>query len=358
MKVLRDHKMISIEDYRQIENISVNLNCEIHGKKLDLYCKKHDIAVCVVCIPSDHKSCSSSDVISIDEASKNAKLSTSLLDLEGTISATIDNVRLCIEDREIALTNVDQDKQTISKTITDTRKNLNEYLDKLERKLLLELKSKHENCKSEIMKILIKLRQMETEVEKMKEQTLQMKRFASDLQVFLGTRQLNQVLCKKVGSLKEEIRDYTNNNMEIEVNHVISSLMNEVKQFGEIRVSEAMVELQLKDAKTDQAQIQIYGLSQSIQNVNLKLIQKFDIKESEPSIYGCVLLPDDKIIIIDDESGKLMEYNYDGQHIRDIPVSDRPDSLTLVDTDCIAVTYGLHSSDGLEWKDIKYHRCR
>ncbi|CAG2258124.1 unnamed protein product [Mytilus edulis] len=236
MKLSRDHKMISIEDYRQIENISVNLNCEIHGKKLDLYCKKHDIAVCVVCIPLEHKSCSSSDVISIDDASKNAKLSSALLDLEGTISTTIDNVKHCIKNREIALKNVDQDEQTIRKTITDTRKNLNEYLDKLERKLILDLKSKHENCKSKIVKILNHLRQMETEVEKLKEQTLQMKRFASDLQVFLGTRELNRALCKQKGSLKEEIRDYTNNNMEIEVNHVISSLMNEVKQFGEIEL--------------------------------------------------------------------------------------------------------------------------
>ncbi|XP_076090601.1 uncharacterized protein LOC143062720 [Mytilus galloprovincialis] len=341
MKVTRDHKMISIEDYRQIKNISVNLNCEIHGKKLDLYCKKHDTAVCVVCIPLDHKSCSASDVISIDEASKNAKQSTSLLDLEGTISTTIDNVNHCIKDREIALTNVDQDEKTIRKTITDTRKNLNEYLDKIERKLLLDLKSKHGNCKSEILKILDKLRQIEKEVEKLREETLQMKRFASDLQVFLGTRHLNKIMSKKIGSLKEEIRRCTKNRMEIDVNHVISSLENEIKLFGEIKVIETMANLQLKDAKFDQAQIQIHGFSQSIQNVNLKLKQKFDIKGSESPISGCIMIPDDRIIIADCYgSGKLMEYNTNGQHIRDIPVSDKAHSLTLMDTDRIAVTYG------------------
>ncbi|XP_063420949.1 uncharacterized protein LOC134706170 [Mytilus trossulus] len=341
MKVTRDHKMISIEDYRQIENISVNLNCEIHGKKLDLYCKKHDIAACVVCIHSEHKSCSSSDVISIDDASKNAKQSTSLLDLEGTFSTTTDNLKYCIKDREIALTNVDQDEQTIRKTITDTRKNLNEYLDELEKKLLLDLKSKHGHCKSKIIKILNQLRQMEKEVEILKEQTIQMKSFASDLQVFLGTRHLNKTMRKKIESLKEEIRNCTKNRMEIKVNHVINSLVNEVKLFGEIKVIETMANLQLKDAKTDQAQIQIQGLSQNIHNVSLKLKQKFDIKGPDASITGCIVLPDSRIIVADyNGCGKLMEYNNDGQHIRDIPVSDKPDSLTLVDTDCIAVTYG------------------
>lgn len=341
LKVSRDHKMISIEDYRQIENISVNLNCEIHGKKLDLYCKKHDIAVCVVCIPSEHKSCSSSDVISIDEASKNSKQSSALLDLEGTILTTMDNVKHCIKDREIALTNVDKDEKTIRKTITETRKNLNEYLDELERKLMLELKSKHENCKSKIMKILNQLKQMEKEVEKLKEQTLQLKRFASDLQVFLGTRELNQSVIKQVESLKEEIRVCTKSGMEIEIHHVICSLMKEAKQYGEIKVIETMTNLQLKDAKIDQAQIQIHGFSQNIHNVDIQLKQKFDIKGLKEPITGCIILPDDRIIIADNYGrGKLMEYNNNGQHIRDIPVSDKPDSLTLVDTDCIAVTYG------------------
>ncbi|XP_063425269.1 uncharacterized protein LOC134708557 [Mytilus trossulus] len=343
LKVTRNHNIISIEDYRQIENISVNLNCEIHGKKLDLYCKKHDIAVCVVCIPLEHKSCSSSDVISIDDASKNAKQSTSLLDLEGTISTTIDNMKHCIKDREMALQNVDQDEQTIRKTITDTRKNLNEYLDKLERKLLLDLKSKHGNCKSEILKILNKLRQMEKEVEKLKEQTIQMKSFASDLQVFLGTRHLNITMRKKIELLKEEIRNCTKNRMEIEVNHVINSLVNEVKLFGEIKVMESTANLQLKDAKIDQAQIQIHGFSRSIQNVNLKLKQKFDIKGSNQVVTGCIVLPDDRIIIADYNGCSILkEYNNNGQHIRDIPVSGKPHSLTLVDTDRIAVTYGTY----------------
>ncbi|XP_052093344.1 uncharacterized protein LOC127729557 isoform X2 [Mytilus californianus] len=276
----------------------------------------------------------------IDEASKNANQSTALSDLEGTISTTIDNVKHCIKDREIALANVDQDEQTIRKTITDTRKNLNKYLDELERKLLLELKSKHENCKSKIMKILNQLKKMEKEVEKLKEQTLQMKRFASDLQVFLGTRQLNQSVSKQVESLKEEIRVCTKSRMEIEIHHMICSLMKEVKQFGEIKVIETMTNLQLKDAKIDQAQIQIHEFSQNIHNVDMQLKQMFDIKGSEEPITGCIVLPDDRIIIADYYGcGKLLEYNTNGKHIRDIPVSNKPYSLTSVDTDCIAVTY-------------------
>lgn len=33
MKVLRQHTMISMEDYRKSEDITIKMNCEIHGKK-------------------------------------------------------------------------------------------------------------------------------------------------------------------------------------------------------------------------------------------------------------------------------------------------------------------------------------
>ncbi|CAG2220348.1 unnamed protein product [Mytilus edulis] len=344
MKVSRDHKLISVEDYRQIEDITVNMNCEIHGKQLDLFCKKHDIAICVVCVPSQHKTCSSSDVISIDEASKNAKQSTAISDLEETISKTLDDVKYCINDLEKTLKNVDKEEQTIRKTIADTRMSLKKYLDELERKLLLDLKSKHENCKSKYSKILDQMKQIEQELENLRGQTLKMKRFASDLQVFLGTRELKNRTAEQIGSLKEDIRDHKNNRMEIEIHHVLGSLIKEVKQFGEIKVIETKASLKLKDAKIDQAQTQIQVSMQTVCYVSLQLKQNFDIKGSEKQISACIISSDNTVIIADYfGSGKLMEYSDNGKHIRDILVYGTSFDLTTVDTDRIAVTYPLAS---------------
>ncbi|CAC5365066.1 unnamed protein product [Mytilus coruscus] len=268
MKVTRDHKMISIKDYRQIQDIKVSINCEIHGKKLELYCKKHDTAVCVFCVPSEHKTCSSSDVISIDKASKNPKQSTALSDLEETVAVTLKSLKHCINDQETALKNVDTDEKTIRKTIADTRMNLNKYLDELERKVLLDLKSQHGNSQLKFVKFLNQLKQQEKEIENLREQTLKLKRYATDLQVFLGTRELNKTMNEKIGSLKEEIRDHTNDRIELEIHHVLGVLMKEVGQFGVIKVIETKAGLQLKDGKIDQAQIQIHG---SMENAHIAI---------------------------------------------------------------------------------------
>ncbi|XP_071153124.1 tripartite motif-containing protein 12A-like [Mytilus edulis] len=341
MNVSRNHKMISIEDYFQIHDIAVNLNCGIHGKRLDLYCKKHDTPVCVICISSEHKSCASSDVISIDEASQHAKKSIALSDLEETISKSLENAKDCINDRKMALKTMDKEEQAIRKMIKDTRMCLNTYLDELERNLLLDLTSKHVNCTFKYTKILNRLKQIEKEIVNIREQTLQMKRFKSDLKVFLGTHQLNIKILEKMGSLKEEIKDSTNNRIAIEIHPMINSLLKEVKRFGVIKVTETKAGLELKDAKVDQAQIQIHGTLQDICNISLQLKQKFDLKQPTKSITGCIVLPDNRIIIADYfGSGKLIEYNIDGNNIREIPVSDEPYDLTAVATDRIAGTYG------------------
>ncbi|XP_071160800.1 E3 ubiquitin-protein ligase TRIM45-like [Mytilus edulis] len=187
LKLTRNHKMIDTKDYMKIQDLSVNLKCETHGQKLDLYCKCHHVAECAMCIPSEHNSCPVDDIISIHDAAINAKSSTALSDLEETISRSLESVRQCIRDRASVSANIDTEEQTIQKKILETRLRLNKHLDELEQQLLQELQIKHENCRSRYSKMLKQLQQTENELEKLKEQTEQMKLFASDLQVFLGT---------------------------------------------------------------------------------------------------------------------------------------------------------------------------
>ncbi|XP_063420778.1 uncharacterized protein LOC134705995 [Mytilus trossulus] len=322
--------MISMEDYRKIEDITIKMNCGMHGKKLNLYCKKHEIAVCVTCIASEHKSCSSSNVISIEEASKRAKQSAA--DLEQLITRTLENFKYFINNREIALENVDKDEQTIRKTIEDTRLNLNEYLNELERKLLLDLRSKHANCQSQYTKSLRQLNQKRIEKENLKEQIIKMKHSASDIQVFLGTHQCNKAISEQIGSRKKDIRFHTDTSMKLEIDPFINSFMEEVTQFGEIRVTETNV---------GQAKTQTHGSKQNICNISLQLKQKFYIKGCVVPITGCIILSDYRIIFADYTGSMLMEYNNKGKHIRDILVDHRPFDLAAVYSDRIVVSYGV-----------------
>ncbi|CAG2246049.1 unnamed protein product [Mytilus edulis] len=246
LKLTRDHKMIAIEDYLKIQDVSVDLTCKTHEKKLDLFCKFHSVAICGVCVPSAHKTCRVDDIISIDDAAENAKSSAALKELEITISRTLEHVRHCIENRLSASEKIDIEEQMIKNTILQTKLKLIKHLDALEEKLLLKLRLKIENYKLKYSKFLKKLEVMEKEFEKLEEQTQQMKLFASDLQVFLGTCQMNNITMEKIKTLKAEIGKEQNYTIEMKLNSVFSSLMNKVEQFGKIHIIESNADLQLK----------------------------------------------------------------------------------------------------------------
>ncbi|XP_063426997.1 E3 ubiquitin/ISG15 ligase TRIM25-like [Mytilus trossulus] len=336
----KDHKIIAIDDFLKIDDFSISLTCPTHGKKLDLYCKYHSGALCAVCVKSAHKTCRADDIISIDNVSKNAKGSTALLDLKEKITKTLENVKQCISDQMSASAKIDIDEQTIKNMVLETKLQLNRRLDELEEHLLNDLKMKHKKFKTIYSTLLQKLEHREKEFKNFREQTQRMKLHASDLELFLGTCQMNKTTMDKIELLKVEIGKEKNYAMDMKLHRVINSLMKNVKQFGEIHITETCADFQLQDANVDQAQMQVRGSKQDDTHyVELQLKRKFNIKLQHQS-PGCVLLSDGRTLIADFwGSGKLLEYNEKGKYIRDVNVSDKPYDLTEIDTDRIAVTY-------------------
>ncbi|CAG2230669.1 unnamed protein product [Mytilus edulis] len=139
-KTTRNHKVITIEDYRKIEHVSISQVCEHHGENLEWFCKSHDEVLCVACVPSKHKACS--DVVSMNESSANSRQSAALYNLEETIEGTLQSVKLCIKNRESATKEIEKQELEVKTMVLETRKKINGQLDKLQEKLLHELSDK------------------------------------------------------------------------------------------------------------------------------------------------------------------------------------------------------------------------
>ncbi|CAC5380332.1 unnamed protein product [Mytilus coruscus] len=230
MKVTSGHKLISSDDYRKIENVPVNLKCDTHGKKFDLYCKTHDVAICVAYYPSLHRDCSDV-IISLDEAAESAKKSTALDDLEDSIKVALENIKHFINNRNVAMKNFEIEEQSVRKSISEMRANINKHLDKLEKKMLDELSDRYGNCKSKYGKVQKHLNETETEIKLLQEQTSQLKRVGSDLQVFLGTCQINKLIHNEVQSIKSMTSTLQDYKIGIEIHQGIISLLENVDNF-------------------------------------------------------------------------------------------------------------------------------
>ncbi|CAG2238883.1 unnamed protein product [Mytilus edulis] len=354
IKTSRDHRLISIEDFRQIQNISVSFNCKDHDRRLELYCKTHDVAVCLGCI-SRHRACS--DVIPLDKAAENAKGSTALADLEESLTRTLQNLQEIITDRDSALTNFEDHKQTIKNKINNIRVSLVKKLEEFEHNLLLELDTKHNNCKSELNKLLNRLKKSEQNLGCLREQTLQLKSFASDIHLFFGTRQINEAVNKEVEAVKETIKSVPNYEINLQLHTTITTLMNEVGQLGNIFFKKTTTCLPFKGSNVEQAQIQLRVFDmKSIDHIYLRLKKRFKVKKDLWGllITGCTMLTNGNVLIANFYGPSvLMEYSEEGEHIRDIPCSKPTFDVTVLDAERIAVTYGNSSDGNIDILNIK-----
>ncbi|CAC5367566.1 unnamed protein product [Mytilus coruscus] len=177
-KTSRDHKLISIDDYRKIKDVSITFICSDHDKKLDWFCKSYDKALSVVCLPTVHRSCS--DVIPIDVAASNARQSTAISDLQEAIEVTLCNITHCINNRNTTKKDIEKQEKDIRRIIRDTRTKINSHLNELEEKLMQTLVSATKTCKSKCNNCLQQFNIQEKNLIKLKDQVLQMKKFASD----------------------------------------------------------------------------------------------------------------------------------------------------------------------------------
>ncbi|VDI31829.1 Hypothetical predicted protein [Mytilus galloprovincialis] len=338
-KTSRNHKVISIEDYRKIENVSISQVCEHHGENLEWFCKNHDEVLCVVCVPSNHKACSA--VIPISVNSANSRQSTALSDLEESIDGTLSNLKQCIKNRESAPNEIENQEITVKTMILETRMNINHHLDRLQEKCLHELRLTSQTCISKYMEIVQKLKSKEELLTELREQTIHMKQFSSDIQVFLRTLQMNKRIEREIKSIKSELCSAKDYKLKVAF-HTLIEKLNEAEEFGKINVSECATMLEFREQKIDQSQIMINASKpNNVSHIKLNLSKKFQIKKTKGmKINVCAILPNGHLLMANGtKENHLNVYRDTGEHIRDILVSGKPYDIAVIDLNRIVVTY-------------------
>lgn len=337
-KMSRNHTLISTADYQKIKDVSVKQICEDHGKRFDLYCSTHDQPLCLACV-NQHKSCT--DVTPLDEAARNAKQSTAFADVEDTINGALKNIGKCIEDQESTGIHVEIQKQMITNSIKEIRDKINNQFNVLEQKLINDLSVKSAKCKSSLEKTIKQLNASEKKLNQLKEETQKMKEFASDVQVFLGTREMNTIVAKEIETFTRTINAALHFKIEADIDLDISSLLNRIDGMGQILLQEIPAGLQFKDAKIDQAQKQVsVSPERGFRDLRLQLKKKLEMRKTgvRTNVTGCIILPNGTLLIAEG-SDYLMQYTQEGDCIRTINVSRRIFDLTIINSNWIAVTH-------------------
>jgi hypothetical protein len=201
-KATKTHQTIPINEYKNLPIFiqQIKQYCDDHGDISEFHCPTHDVVCCKRCITSSHRECK--DIIIIEDLLETSVSSTALDNLEQTLQDVGSHLEIVIADRQKNLVELKKQKNNISRIVKEKREEIMNFLDKLERKMLDKISVIENKTRQQIEKLIEELSAKQQAVKTLIKDIELTKKYASSVQIFMGTRQLQE----PVSSLEKYIQ--------------------------------------------------------------------------------------------------------------------------------------------------------
>lgn len=339
-KATRDHVTITIGEYQKLPSFIVGINpqCDEHREKYQTYCKEHETICCRKCVFTCHKNCK--DLVPLEDVVDNVKNSSPVQEMEHLLDDLTKNIKTIIASGQDNLDMLTETKAGIEKEIKQTRLAIYSYLDKLEKELLTKLQEASDSAKRHIMELMSTLAEKEKEILECQDNLQSIKSNATDLQTFLGLKQMEAEITKNELFVQSLIDDQkvSQRILHCKINQTLNTLTTDVHCFGEVTTPITPCEITLARRKDKQAQMKVAGgPSRSISNICLKL--KHPLTTGGNNITGCSILTGGKLAFINFSPVYLLILNAEGSKERKISTGmQRGIDFACIDQNTAAVT--------------------
>ncbi|VDH98157.1 Hypothetical predicted protein [Mytilus galloprovincialis] len=346
-KLLKSHQTITVDKYNKLPSFikQMSQNCEEHDSFLEVYCKSHDSLCCKRCLISSHKECKETIFVEDFLALSSRHQSAALDNVEKVLKDLDDNICFAIKDRNRNLTELREQKRVIAEQIKEKRQQIKTFLNNLEEAITEKLSATEKEYCLEIEKVIEKLNERKKKVDEIKNDVESMKQFASNLQIFMGTKKFEENVSTtelNVQSLFDNA-SLDNITMVCTLNENLNRLINDIKTFGDIEVNkyEKHASFSWKGNKSAQFFKPMPG-DKSIEYINVRLVRKIEIDRNDLS--GCGMSETGKLLFLQAHKNTLLIYEADGEfnskmHIKPVPSKIGYD-LAVVDSNTVAVSSG------------------
>ncbi|XP_063418877.1 uncharacterized protein LOC134701672 [Mytilus trossulus] len=312
-KASRNHSVIPFTDYQKlpIDVLKINQYCSKHSKKFEMFCQKHEQPCCSKCIVDSHKECR--DIVDLDDVIKNYETPNALSEIEKTLVEVAENLQKIRQHQQDNMSTLKEKRKKIEKEIKKTRMEITNYLDKLEKDFIKQLYGLEEKENSKIGQLLSSLEKKEKEVEECQKNITNIKQHATNLQMFLSVKQIEEDVSSKDKFLHSlvEGNELNEHFLEFEINGVFQKIMFDIKSFGEVHIEKQPADIVLSRKKTKEAQIIVPIVqSRSIETIKIKKYKQINLQGKW--IYGCCMLPDGRLVFTYNREGKVRAFNDQG----------------------------------------------
>ncbi|XP_071121940.1 uncharacterized protein [Mytilus edulis] len=315
-KASRNHTTVSIDEYHRLPSFIANikLHCDEHDENYQLFCKQHDEVLCRKCAISEkHAECKA--IIPIEDVIQNAKTSVAFTEIESSFQELNENMRLILEDRQKNISSLSDSKNKLKSEISAIRHKINHHLDQIQDHFIVELNKAVENSTQQIQSFIASLKNNKREIDASIEDVETIKNYATDMQTFLGIKQLEN----KLNETENKILLWTDSTrlghtvVSFKINSVLQNISNGITEFGTHSVDFQPCELSLYKRKEGQAQLTVsLEPKTSVDHITLKLKTKF--KTLCTDVSGCCILPCGKLVVSHFDPAYLKLFAPDGKY--------------------------------------------
>ncbi|XP_076116798.1 uncharacterized protein LOC143084274 [Mytilus galloprovincialis] len=346
-RATRSHKTISISQYQSLPTFVTDIQqfCIYHNEKYQQYCMTHECPICYKCIKEHGKCC---DVISLEDIISEVKCSELFRDLEQSLKDVLEHITRIRDDRENNIKSIQNQKKKITMEIDQIKTQVNQHIDKLKESAIKELEQIYEDHSCRIQSIVSSLKDQEHEINLCSTEFVNITKYASDLQTFLGMREIQSKLTDNESRLKSMIANKSLEKIDIQlaVNEKVSGILTSIKAFGSITIEKGPFAcINISSKKTRQAQITALNRRHSINTIVVELNKKLATECKLP--HGCSITQNGLFIFTDTyySNEKLEVINGQGKREYTIQLSTPlrlygAFDVELINDDTVAVTTG------------------
>ncbi|XP_071123529.1 uncharacterized protein [Mytilus edulis] len=231
-------------------------------------------------------------------------------------------------------------KKKLESEISAIREQINNHLDKIQDNCIAEIDKTVENSIQQIQSFLPSVTKKQKEIDDCIEDIESIKTHATDMQTFLGFKQLEINLKQTENNILSWVNGDSLSQVMVsyKLNTLLQHISKEIITFGKPVVDVNPCKLSLKRRKEGQAQLMKVNVypKRSVEHMTLEL--KAKIKTEANDVSGCCILPCGKFVISNYNPSDLTICSADGKVEKIITnrVYDIHD-VTCVDNETVAV---------------------
>ncbi|XP_052092353.1 uncharacterized protein LOC127728770 [Mytilus californianus] len=340
LKTSSSHEVTALDVYTHLPTFisSLKQTCDSHEEHFKLYCPTHREPCCYKCTTTKHKTCHGFQTLdSLIEHS-----ATQFLDLECTIDELSINIEKVFNNRKGALKTLDDKILNIATNIKTTAEKIREKLDSNEKSILHQLSVVHSRYKANFENMVGELQAKKVEIKLIQKNIEEMREFASDYLIFLGSHKINSKLEKERNSLCRYFEnDHKLRQKNVSLKFTPGQVLNQDRFLGTLEVEE--VDCEIPFAKNASLETELpLDVFHDIDSIQIRTNSQSKIKEGSATrnLAGCTFLENDQMLLTDwSENKELLVFDEHGNILRNIVLDKRAFDVVYIGNGCIAMTF-------------------